>query len=106
MDAISFAFASGLAGLAGCIFAHLYNVSYAMGSEYVVDAFMVVILGGLGQIPGAIIAGILIGTSNNIITKVYGLDEVLARVIVLLMIVAFVMVRPSGLIKTRERSYD
>ena len=106
VDAFSFAFASGFAGVAGCIFAHLYNVNYGMGSEYVVDAFMVVILGGLGQIPGAIAGGILIGTTNNVITKVYGIDEVIAKVIVLLMIVAFIMVRPSGLVKTRERSYD
>ncbi len=106
VDAISFAFASGLAGVAGCIFAHLYNVNYGMGSEYVVDAFIVVILGGLGQIPGAIAGGMLIGTSNNIITKVYGIDEVIAKVIVLVMVVAFIMVRPSGLVKTRERSYD
>ena len=106
VDAISFAFASGLAGVAGCIFAHLYNVNYGMGSEYVVDAFIVVILGGLGQIPGAIIGGILIGTSNNILTKIFGIDEVIAKVIVLLMVVAFIMVRPSGLVKTRERSYD
>ena len=106
VDAVSFAFASGLAGVAGCIFAHLYNVNYGMGSEYVVDAFMVVILGGLGQIPGAIAGGALIGTSNNVITKVYAFDEVIAKVMVLLMIVAFIMVRPSGLVKTRERSYD
>ncbi|MSQ97009.1 MAG: urea ABC transporter permease subunit UrtB [Gemmataceae bacterium] len=106
VDAVSFAFASGLAGVAGCIFAHLYNVNYAMGSEYVVDAFMVVILGGLGQIPGAIAGGLLIGTSNNVITRVFGIDEVIAKVLVLLMIVAFIMVRPSGLVKTSERTYD
>jgi urea transport system permease protein len=106
VDAVSFAFASGLAGVAGCIFAHLYNVNYSMGSEYVIDAFMVVILGGLGQIPGAIAGGALIGTTNNVITRVCGIDEVIAKVIVLLMIVAFIMVRPSGLVKTRERSYD
>ena len=106
VDAIAFAFASGLAGVAGCIFAHLYNVNYNMGSEYVVDAFMVVILGGLGQIPGAIAGGLLIGTSNNVITRVFGIDEVIAKVIVLVLIVAFIMVRPSGLVTTRERSYD
>jgi urea transport system permease protein len=106
VDAVSFAFASGLAGVAGCIFAHLYNFSYGMGAEYVVDAFMVVILGGLGQIPGAIAGGALMGTANNVITKVYGIDEVIAKVIVLVMVVAFIMVRPSGLVKTRERSYD
>jgi len=70
------------------------------------SGIMVVILGGLGQIPGAIIGGILIGTTNNVITKAYGIDEIIAKVIVLLMIVAFIMVRPSGLVKTSERSYD
>jgi urea transport system permease protein len=106
VDSISFAFASGLAGVAGCIFAHLYNVNYNMGSEYVIDAFMVVILGGLGQIEGAIAGGALMGTTNNVITKVYGIDEVIAKVLVLLLIVGFIMLRPSGLVKTQERSYD
>ncbi len=50
VDSLTFAFASGLAGVAGCILAHLYTVKYNMGADYIVEAFMVVILGGVGQL--------------------------------------------------------
>src|SRR5262249_6771727 len=52
VDAFTFAFATGLAGVAGCIFSGLYTVKYNMGPDYVVEAFMVVILGGMGQLSG------------------------------------------------------
>ncbi len=50
VDSLTFAFASGLAGVAGCILAYLYTVKYNMGNDYIVEAFMVVILGGMGQL--------------------------------------------------------
>src|SRR5438132_7852344 len=62
VDSLTFAFASGLAGVAGCILAHLYNVKYTMGNDYVVDAFMVVILGGMGQLAGSVGGAAVIGT--------------------------------------------
>src|SRR5207244_1996497 len=65
VDAAAFAFATGLAGVAGCIVAHLYNVNYTMGNEYIVDAFMVVILGGMGQLSGTAASGALIGTTSS-----------------------------------------
>src|SRR5207245_5089571 len=54
VDSLTFAFATGLAGVAGCIFGHLYTVKYNMGGDYVVEAFLVVILGGMGQLIGHI----------------------------------------------------
>src|SRR5207253_4779613 len=50
VDSLTFAFASGLAGVAGCILAHLYNANYQMGNDYIVEAFMTVILGGMGNL--------------------------------------------------------
>src|SRR4051812_26162182 len=64
VDSMTFAFATGLAGVAGCILAHLYNVQYTMGADYVVPAFMVVILGGMGKLSGSVAAGVIIGTGN------------------------------------------
>src|SRR6185369_8270426 len=50
VDSLTFAFASGLAGVAGCIFAHLYTAKYNMGPDYIVEAFMTVITGGMSQV--------------------------------------------------------
>src|SRR5438552_868022 len=70
VDSLTFAFASGLAGVAGCILAHLYNVKYTMGNDYIVDAFMVVILGGMGQLAGSVGGGAIIGTGNSVVDQV------------------------------------
>ncbi len=130
VDAVSFAFASGLAGVAGCILAHQFNVKYTMGNDYIVDAFMVVILGGMGQLGGSVGGGATIGTSNSVLAKFLGSEwltkaalafgvseedwarivstngESLARVIVLLLVVGFIMVRPQGMFAAKERSYE
>lgn len=131
VDALTFAFATGLAGVAGCIMAYLYNVSYNMGSDYIVQAFMVVILGGMGYLlTGSIAGGVVIGASSSFLTKILGSSwaadaaaqlgftpsdwaqavgnnsESMSSVGVLLIVVAFVLMRPAGLFVTRERSYD
>jgi urea transport system permease protein len=130
VDSLTFAFASGLAGVAGCIMAHLYNVKYNMGSDYIVEAFMVVILGGVGQLAGSVAGGVLMGASNGVVAKVItsswmialavGLgfshegytktfgenSESMAKFVVLLVVVGLVLLRPSGLFTVRERSYD
>ena len=62
VDSLAFAFAGGLAGVAGCILAHQYNVKYNMGADYIVEAFMVVILGGMGQLSGSVAGGAIIGS--------------------------------------------
>ncbi|OAI53999.1 hypothetical protein AYO44_03705 [Planctomycetaceae bacterium SCGC AG-212-F19] len=130
VDSMTFAFASGLAGMAGCIMAHLYNVKYTMGSDYIVEAFMVVILGGVGQLAGSVAGGVLMGVSNGFVAKiitsswmialVVGMgmtrtsyekilgenSESMAKFAVLLIVVGLVLLRPSGLFTVRERSYD
>src|SRR5262245_34186889 len=130
VDSVSFAFASGLAGVAGCILAHQYNVKYNMGADYIVDAFMVIILGGMGQLGGSVAGGATIGTSNSVLAKVLGSEgltrvalalgvseddwsrivrtngESLAKVLVLLIVITFIMIRPSGMFAAKERSYE
>src|SRR6202011_2173692 len=63
VDSLTFALAAGLGGVAGCILAHQYNVKYTMGNDCVVDAFMVVILGGMGKLPGSVLGHAHIGTT-------------------------------------------
>jgi urea transport system permease protein len=131
VDALTFAFATGLAGVAGCIMAYQYNIAYNMGADYIVQAFMVVILGGMAYLlTGSIAGGAIIGASSSFLTKVLGSSwaaefgtaigfpasdwaqaignnsESMAQVGVLLVVVAFVLIRPAGLFVTRERSYD
>ena len=105
VDSLTFAFASGLAGVAGCILAYLYTVKYNMGNDYIVEAFMVVILGGVGQLLGTVGGGALIGTADSLVEKVLG-NASLAKVVVLLAVIVFIQFRPSGLFATKERSYD
>jgi urea transport system permease protein len=120
IDALTFAFGTGLAGAAGCIVAHMYPVTPNMGSDYIVAAFMVVILGGMGQLTGTIAGGLVIGIATGFAEKLYGnslisglfpaniqeVNQQMAMVSVLLLVIAFIMVRPSGLFAVRERVYD
>lgn len=105
VDSLTFAFASGLAGVAGCILAHLYNVKYNMGADYIVETFMVVILGGMGHLPGSVGAGAIIGTGDSVVEKILG-NTSLAKVVVLLLVIVFIQIRPSGLFVSKERSYE
>lgn len=105
IDSLTFAFASGLAGVAGCVLAHLYTIKYNMGQDYVVEAFMVVILGGMGQLTGTVASGALIGTSDSVIEKIIN-NTPIAKVLILVGVIAFIMVRPAGLFTTKERVYE
>ncbi len=119
VDSLTFAFGAGLAGVAGCIVGHLYVVNPDMGNSYIVDAFMVVILGGMGQLSGTVLAGIIVGTATSVLSKLYGnafadlfprgiseVNQQMARVTVLLVVIGVIMMRPSGLFATRGRVYD
>src|SRR5437870_12558807 len=105
IDAPTFAFASGLAGVAGCIFAHPHTVKYNMGGDYVVEAFMVVILGGMGQLSGNVAGGALIGTGEGFIENLL-VNASMAKVVTILVVIAIIMIRPSGLFHAKERYSD
>jgi urea transport system permease protein len=113
VDSLTFAFGTGLAGVAGCIFAHMYTFDAYTGPNYVVDAFIVVILGGMGSLTGTVVAGLLLGICNSVLVKFLdtfqttgGSSDMLAKASVLLVVVIFLLIRPSGLISARERVYD
>jgi urea transport system permease protein len=100
-DRMAFALGSGLAGLAGVALAPLYNVNPNMGSGFIVDAFMVVVLGGVGSLAGAVVASLGIGQINVAIEPIYG--AVAAKVIVLLLVILFIQRRPEGLFAPKGR---
>jgi urea transport system permease protein len=105
IDSLTFAFGAGLAGIAGCILGHTYQIKPEMGTSYVVDAFMVVIMGGVGQLTGTVVGGAIIGTGNGTTSALIGNDSI-ARVVMLLVVIVFIQFRPQGLFAPRERVYD
>lgn len=95
VDMLAFGLGSGLAGLAGLALSPIYNVNPEMGSTFIIDSFMVVVLGGVGSIVGTVIAALGIGQINVLIEPVWG--AVAAKVIVLGLIIVFLQWRPEGL---------
>jgi urea transport system permease protein len=100
-DRLAIALGSGLAGLAGVALAPLYNVNPNMGAGFIVDSFMVVVLGGVGSLAGAVAASFGIGQINVIMEPLYG--AVAAKVVVLLLVIGFIQWRPEGLFAPKGR---
>ncbi|SHK46534.1 urea transport system permease protein [Bradyrhizobium lablabi] len=101
IDRMAFGLGSGLAGLAGLALAPIYSVNPQMGQNFIIDSFMVVVLGGVGTIVGTVVAALGIGQVNVLIEPLWG--AVAAKVIVLLMIIAFLQWRPEGLFAIKGR---
>ena len=101
VDTLTFALGSGLAGVAGCALTLIGPIGPSLGTFYVVDAFIVVILGGLGQIPGTILAALIIGMLNTVLE--FGTTAVLGKVMVFAIVILFLQWRPDGLIRVRGR---
>lgn len=101
VDASTFALGTGLAGVAGVALTQLGSVGPAVGTFYIVDAFMVVVLGGVGRLPGTILAALLIGITNTLLEL--GTTATVGKVLVLLLIIAFLQWKPSGLAALQTR---
>jgi urea transport system permease protein len=101
VDLLTFALGSGFAGVAGCALALLGPIGPSLGTYYIVDAFMVVILGGVGQLLGTIGAAFAIGGLNTGIE--FTTTASLAKVLVFLLVIAFLQWKPSGLVARRVR---
>lgn len=101
VDAMTFGLGAGLAGVAGAALTLIGPVGPAIGTYYIVDAFMVVVLGGVGKIQGAILAAFLIGISNTLLEL--GTSATVGKVLVFVMIIAFLQWRPKGLVALRTR---
>ncbi|WP_035609452.1 urea ABC transporter permease subunit UrtB [Haloferula sp. BvORR071] len=105
VNMMTFAFGSGLAGLAGAFLSQLGNVGPNLGQNYIVDSFMTVVVGGVGNIMGTVISAIGIGMSDQSLQQTLG-DPVTGKILVLGAIILFLQWKPSGLFATRSRSLD
>ncbi|MFB4315430.1 urea ABC transporter permease subunit UrtB [Actinomadura sp. 21ATH] len=102
VDQLTFFIGSGLAGVAGVALTLIGPVGPSLGTYYIVDAFLVVVAGGLGQLRGAVIAAFALGMLNSFAE--FWTDASLAKVIVFAVIIAFLQVRPQGLFVLRTRA--
>ena len=104
IDTSAFALGSGIAGLAGAALSQVGNVGPDLGQSYIVDSFMVVVLGGVGQLAGTVYAALGLGILNKLLEGVAG--AVLAKIAVLVMIVIFIQKRPQGIFALKGRSAE
>jgi urea transport system permease protein len=101
-DRLTFFIGSGLAGVAGVALTLMGSISPNLGTSYIVDAFLVVVVGGIGQIKGAVIAAFLLGIVQSFLE--YSTTASIAKVLVFALIVAFLQARPQGIFTVRTRS--
>ena len=104
IDTYAFALGSGIAGLAGCALSQVGNVGPDLGQNYIVDSFMVVVLGGVGQLAGTVYAALGLGLLNKLLEGWAG--AVLAKIAVLIFIIIFIQKRPQGLFALKGRSVE
>jgi len=104
VDAYTFAFGSGLAGLAGCALTLIGNVEPGLGQNYIVDSFMVVVTGGVGKLAGTVAASLGIGGLNKLLEPSFG--AVYGKVLILILVILFLQRRPSGLFSIKGRQVE
>ena len=104
IDTYAFALGSGIAGLAGCALSQVGNVGPDLGQGYIVDSFMVVVLGGVGQLAGTVYAALGLGILNKFLEGWTG--AVLAKIAVLVFIIIFIQKRPQGIFAMKGRSAE
>jgi urea transport system permease protein len=104
IDTYAFALGSGIAGLAGCALSQVGNVGPDLGQGYIVDSFLVVVLGGVGQLAGTVYAALGLGILNKFLEGWAG--AVLAKIAVLVFIIIFIQKRPQGIFAMKGRSAE
>jgi len=105
INMLTFAFGSGLAGLAGAFLSQIGNVGPSLGQSYIVDSFMTVVLGGVGSIVGTVCSAFGIGTADQVLQQTTG-SPVTGKIVVLVAIIVFLQWKPGGLFASRSRSLD
>jgi urea transport system permease protein len=99
-----FALGTGVAGLAGVVLALLGPVTPNVGQSYIVPAFLIVILGGLGSLVGTTVASLMVGLFSALV-QIF-VDVSVAQVLLLLFVIAFIQFRPQGVVAVRSRALD
>jgi urea transport system permease protein len=104
VDALTFGLGSGVAGVAGVALSQLTNVGPNMGQGYIIDSFMVVVFGGVGNLWGTLVAGLSLGVANKFLEPWAG--AVLAKILLLVFIILFIQKRPRGLFPQKGRAAE
>ena len=104
IDALTFGLGSGVAGLAGVALSQIDNVSPNLGQAYIIDSFMVVVFGGVGNLWGTLVGALSLGVLNKFLEPFAG--AVLGKIVVLIAIIAFIQRRPRGLFPVRGRAVE
>ena len=104
IDSLTFGLGAGIAGIAGVALSQLTNVGPNLGQQYIVDSFMVVVFGGVGNLWGTLISGMTLGVANKIMEPWAG--AILAKILVLVFLIMFIQKRPRGLFPQRGRAVE
>ena len=104
IDALAFGLGSGIAGIAGVALSQIDNVSPNLGQGYIIDSFMVVVFGGVGNLWGTLVAALTLGVANKALEPLIG--AVLGKIAVLVFIILFIQKRPRGLFALKGRSVE
>ena len=104
VDALTFALGSGIAGIAGVALSQIDNVSPNLGRTYIIDSFMVVVFGGVGNLWGTLVGGLTLGVVNKFLEPYAG--AVLGKILILVFIILFIQRRPRGLFALKGRAVE
>ena len=104
LDALTFGLGSGIAGIAGVALSQIDNVSPNLGQAYIIDSFMVVVFGGVGNLWGTLLGALSLGVANKLLEPLSG--AVLGKILVLVLIILFIQKRPRGLFALRGRALE
>src|SRR3954447_5132857 len=104
VDALTFGLGSGVAGVAGVALSQLTNVGPNLGQSYIIDSFMVVVFGGVGNLWGTLVGAFTLGIANKFMEPVAG--AVLGKIAILVLIILFIQKRPRGLFALRGRAVE
>jgi len=104
VDALTFGLGAGVAGVAGVALSQLTNVGPNLGQAYIVDSFLVVVFGGVGNLWGTLVAGLSLGVVNKALEPLAG--AVVAKIVVLVLVVLFIQKRPRGLFPQKGRAVE
>lgn len=104
VDALTFGLGSGIAGIAGVALSQLTNVGPNLGQAYIIDSFMVVVFGGVGNLWGTLLGGLTLGVTNKFLEPWSG--AVLAKILILIFIILFIQKRPQGLFPQKGRAAE
>ncbi len=104
IDMMAFGLGSGIAGLGGVALSQIGNVGPDLGQSYIIDSFLVVVLGGVGQLAGSVMAAFGLGIANKILEPQIG--AVLGKILILALIILFIQKRPQGLFALKGRVID